>query len=163
MAQGRELIADVVTDETNAAFLRAVIDEIVPTLAPPEGVDPRAYAATVLERFANPALGHRCAQVAMDGSQKLPQRLLPTMRARLATGLPLDATARVIALWARHALGFDPAVPVDDPLAGRFRGIARDNRDRADMVRALLRISEIFGDDLGPDPRFVDPIVAAGN
>jgi fructuronate reductase len=167
LAQHATTIAEVVAQPANGAFLHRVIGEILPTLRPPAGVDARAYASTVLERFANPALGHRCAQVAMDGSQKLPQRLLPTMRARIAQGAPLDATARIVALWATHVLQLDPSTstststPVDDPLADRFRSIALAHRDPADMVRGLLRIRAIFGDDLGRDPRFVTPVVDA--
>jgi fructuronate reductase len=164
VAQHVTTIAEVVDDERNRAFLEAVVGEILPTVEPPAGVDARAYAATVLERFANPALGHRCAQVAMDGSQKLPQRLLPTMAARIARGMPIDATARVIALWARHVLQLDPSpsrVAVDDPLADRFRAIVLANRDPTEMVTALLRTSDVFGDDLGRDARFVNPILEA--
>ncbi len=52
----------------------------MPTLTAPEGTDLNAYADALLDRYANPAIRHRTWQIAMDGSQKLPQRLLGTLR-----------------------------------------------------------------------------------
>ena len=63
------------------------MDDAAPTLTMPAGTDIAAYGASLLQRFSNPALHHRTWQIAMDGSQKLPQRLLGTMQDRLAAGL----------------------------------------------------------------------------
>lgn len=53
-----------------------MMQEQAPTLSMPEGTDLNAYATLLIERFSNPSLRHRTWQIAMDGSQKLPQRLL---------------------------------------------------------------------------------------
>ena len=75
---GIDTIAEAIADPALAGFVEALaVDEIVPTLPPVDG-DPTAYAATVRQRFANPALGHRTAQVAEDGTHKLPPRSLGT-------------------------------------------------------------------------------------
>ncbi|HEY8729467.1 MAG TPA: mannitol dehydrogenase family protein, partial [Acidothermaceae bacterium] len=78
-------IADAITDSSLADYVRALMkQDVMPTLTMPAGIDADEYQASVLDRFANPALDHRTVQVAMDGSQKLPQRLLATIRDRLA-------------------------------------------------------------------------------
>ncbi len=65
----------------------------------------RAYCGDLLTRFRNPALPHRTRQIAMDGSQKLPQRLLGTVRDRLAAGAPLAHLPLAVAGWIRYASG----------------------------------------------------------
>ena len=83
-------------------------DEVAPTLAGAAPARPRRYRARLLQRFANPALAHRTAQIAMDGSQKLPQRLLGTVRDRLAAGADRAAGAGVAA-WIHYLRGLDEA------------------------------------------------------
>jgi fructuronate reductase len=73
------------------------------------------YRAALLNRFANPRIRHRLAQVAADGSQKLPVRVLPVLRAERAQGrLPIGAL-RILAAWVGHLRG--DGVPVTDPAA----------------------------------------------
>src|SRR5262245_64832620 len=86
---------------------RLMRDEIAPTLAPPAGFDLERYSRDLLARFRNPALNHRTWQIAMDGSQKLPPRLLGTVRDRLAAGQPIAGLALAIAAWMRYAGGID--------------------------------------------------------
>ena len=93
------------------------------TLTMPEGTDLAAYSASLLERFANPALHHRTWQIAMDGSQKLPQRLLGTMQDRLRLGLPIDTHALAVAGWMRYVTASDEqGQPIDvrDPIAAEL-------------------------------------------
>jgi fructuronate reductase len=161
---GHEFIVDAVRDEVLAASAyRLMIDDAGPTVEPPSGMEPDTYAGQVLRRFGNGALRHRCAQVAMDGSQKLPQRLLGTVADRLlAGGTPVWA-ALAVAAWMRHVwtgrADDGRPFPVDDPLAGLFRsrlaeagaqdvaGEAGAGADQAGRVAgALLGIGEVFGD-----------------
>ena len=104
-------------------------------------------------RFANSGLGHRCAQVATDTSQKLPQRFPDTIRSRLERGLPIDAISEVLALWAWSTLGRTVTGrprTVDDPLADLYEGIAeRAAGDPSNLATALLSLEEIFGDLAG--------------
>jgi fructuronate reductase len=155
-------IAEAVADPALHRFVAALMaEEAAPTLAVPAGTDPDAYRASVLHRFANPALGHRTAQVAMDGSQKLPVRLLGTVRDRLAAGAPCPRLALVVAAWMRHVAGPDDrGRPLDlhDPLAGPLRAHAASaGPDPARLAGALLGVRAVFGDDL---PRAA-PFVAA--
>lgn len=162
---GHETIADAVADpQLGASARHLVMDDVLPTLVVPPGVDATAYADEVLERFANPALGHRTTQVAMDGSQKLPVRLLGTARDCLSAGAVPDGVAHAVAGWMAYvARGRDVngrPLPLDDPLASRLETALRDVRgDARSVAGALLGISEIFGTDLPEQPAFTGAVV----
>ena len=115
---GYETIAATMTDENFVAFARQVMADAAPTLSMPAGTDLSPYSASLLQRFANPALHHRTWQIAMDGSQKLPQRLLAAMQDRLRMGLPIDTHALAVAGWMRYVTAKDEAgraIDVRDP------------------------------------------------
>jgi fructuronate reductase len=136
-----------------ARFIDALLrEEVAPTVAQAlPGFDLDAYRALLLARFANPALAHRTLQIAMDGSQKLPQRLLGTVRDRLAIGASIERLALAVAAWLVHLRGHDEAgraYAIDDPLASDLRALAG-----ADAATAT-RFAPVFG-DLAGQPRFV--------
>jgi fructuronate reductase len=132
--------------------------EVVPTLDVPRGVDLHAYCAQLLARFRNPALPHRTQQIAMDGSQKLPQRLLGTVRDRLHGGGSIEHLALAIAGWIRYASGTDErgkAIAVADPMSARFAGIAAAAHGNASQIAdGFLGLTAVFGDDLSSNPAF---------
>lgn len=163
---GHETIADTMADQAFVRLIRGLMDkEVTPTLTVPPGADLAAYKASLLERFTNPALKHRTWQIAMDGSQKLPQRLLATIRDRLEKGAPIARLALGVAGWMRYVTGVDEAgrpIDVRDPLGRQFQEIARETGPIADrLAPALLSVVAIFGDDLPHDPRFVTAVTAA--
>lgn len=163
---GYETVADTVADSDFARLIRTMMDdEITPTLAMPPGTDLDGYKSALMARFANPALRHRTWQIAMDGSQKLPQRLLGTIRDRLAKDAPIARLALGVAGWMRYVSGRDEhGAPIDirDPLAGRLSAIAAEaGPSAARLGPALLGIGEIFGADLPADPRFLAPVLSA--
>jgi fructuronate reductase len=154
---GDETVADTMADP---AFKRLIGDlmakEIKPTLSMPPDVDLVAYRDALLERFSNTALKHRTWQIAMDGSQKLPQRLLGTIRDRLEAGQPFNRLALGVAAWMRYALGTDEqgnAIDVRDPMADDFAAIPATNA--IETVQAFLGLHSIFGADLPNQPAFV--------
>lgn len=162
---GYTTIAQAARDPALSAFVeRQMRDEIAPTLAAPPGVDLGDYATELMRRFRNPSLPHRTQQVAMDGSQKLPQRLLATIRDNLAAGRPIDRLTLAVAGWMRYVLGRDEAggaIEVVDPLGSRFATLARAHPEPRAFARALLAIEAVFGDDLPRDARFTAPVTAA--
>ena len=121
-------------------------DEVAPTLPALPGLDLDEYRMRLLQRFANPALQHKTAQIAMYGSQKLPQRLLGTVRDRLRAGLPIERLALAVAAWIHYQRGVDETgarYEIQDPLA-------------AELARTdpLTSFTPVFG-ELGDDERFV--------
>ncbi len=133
---------------TIAAFIRALwAEEILPSLETPPGMELPAYTDSLMARYLNPGIEHRTHQIAMDGSQKLPQRLLGTVRDNLAAGFPIDRLATGVAAWMLYLNGTDESGAthqVFDPMADRLTTAART----ADPVSALLAVEAIFGDDL---------------
>lgn len=126
-------------------------EEAMPTL-PMSRATLEAYRDQLLARFANPALKHRTWQIAMDGTQKLPQRLLGTIRDRLKAAQPFPRLALGVAAWMRYVTGIDEAgqpIDVKDPLAARLRAIAdAAGRDPVKLVDGLLDVTEVFSADL---------------
>ncbi len=146
-------------------FAATLMEEVTPTLNVPAGTDLAAYKRSLLERFRNPALKHRTWQICMDGSQKLPQRLLGPIRDRLAQGAPIDCLALGVAGWMRYVTGIDEkGEPIDvrDPLAELLRDIAdRAGPSAERLAPALIAVEEIFGADLAADPRFQEAVTQA--
>jgi fructuronate reductase len=101
-----------------------------------------------MHRFANPMLQHRTQQIAMDGSQKLPQRIVAPLRARLEAGLPSPMLELAAAAWMAWQRGKDAAgnsFTVDDPLAARTAAIWTDATSLDQACARLLAVDEIFG------------------
>ncbi len=160
---GHETVAAAISDAPFRALLHALMtDEVMPALRMPAGVDLAAYRDALLVRFANPGLRHRTGQIAMDGSQKLPQRLLGTIRDRIAAGQPFDRLALAVAGWMRYVAGEDEqGQPIDvrDPMAARLAELASDWRsDPQAYVERLLSLEAVFGGDLSRDRSFAKVI-----
>jgi len=95
------LISDAVADPRIGAIARGFLaEDAVPTLEAPDGLELSAYSDSLIERFSNPNTRHTTIQVAMDGSKKLPIRLLGTIADRLAAGARPRYAARALAAWA---------------------------------------------------------------
>lgn len=144
--RGHRMIDEAVGDPAVASVAEALMDEVMPTLEPADGLDLQHYRAEILERFANPATGYTCLQVAGDGSQKLPIRVLGTVADRLGAGVVPVAAAHTVAAWAVFvARGRDRGgrpLPLDDPLGARLRAaVAGDDAGLADRV---LGVAEVF-------------------
>ena len=131
---------------------RQMATEIVPTLTPPPGIDLQVYCGQLMARFRNSALPHRTRQIAMDGSQKLPQRLLGTVRDRMRAGASWRHLALAVAAWIRYASGTNERgerIDVQDPLATTFGEIVRDAQgDSGAIADGFLDLKSVFGSDL---------------
>jgi fructuronate reductase len=163
---GWEFVAKAMADPDLARHVRKLMDEeVTPTLAIPQGFDVARYKDELIARFKNPALNHRTAQIAMDGTQKLPQRLLGTIRDRLAAGEGIGRLALGVAAWMRYATGRGErgaVFEVKDPLSAELaRRGAEAGEDASALVRAYVGLEQVFGADLAKEPRFLAPVEAA--
>lgn len=119
LERGHEFVHQAVGDPALRPLIeRLMRDEAATAIAAAPGQDLGAYAADLLARFANPALNHKLIQIAMDGSQKIPQRWLHTLAAHAAKGQRCPAILAALGAWLRHVRGDQR--PVDDPLAARL-------------------------------------------
>jgi fructuronate reductase len=149
---GYEHVNEAIADPAIRTLIHEFMTEEVMSTLPSGLPSLGAYRDALLERFGNPALRHRTWQIAMDGSQKLPQRLLGTIRDRLARGLPVRRAALGVAAWMRYVTGVDERgnkIDVRDPLAARLQRISKSAEGRTDrLVDGLLRVAEVFGEDV---------------
>ena len=120
---GHDYVHQAITDPAIRPVIeRLMRDEAAPTIDAAPGQDLAAYAGALLDRFANPALNHRLTQIAMDGSQKIPQRWLETLAWHQKRGARCPSLEAAIAAWIAF-LRSDHTV--NDPLADRLReGVA---------------------------------------
>lgn len=158
---GHEFVHQAMAAPGFAAMVNRLWDEAEATLDPIDGFDPKVYRADLTARFSNASLQHRTFQIAMDGSQKLPQRLLNTIRAHRGAGKPVPpALTLAVAGWMRWQLGVTDggkAFTVDDPLAQQTMAAIKRG------ARGLLGIEPIFGSDLPVDSEFLSAVEAAFN
>jgi len=133
LARGHGFVHEAIADpELRVLVRQLMLEEAAPTIVVAPGQDLSAYAASLIERFANPALEHRLSQIAMDGSQKIPQRWLETLAANQKMGKQCPAISRGISDWIGHLRGADG--PVNDPLAGALTRAAKGD----DALNQLL-------------------------
>ena len=160
---GLDHVSEAMAAPWLARFIETLLVEDIAPWLPAGGPEPLAYIAAILTRFRNPAIRHRLAQIAADGSQKLPARLVPSLAAARAAGQPLDRLVLPLAAWIafiRREIWSGRAVA--DPLAARLaaktleadaatllgdmgiltRDLASDPQVRAALNRALARLAE---------------------
>jgi fructuronate reductase len=159
---GLQHVADGAHDPDFAALLHRYWAMVGATLPGGAGLDPSAYARRLQERYENRAIRHRLVQIAMDGSQKLPQRLLNTLRELRQKGAPFDAIALTLAAFTEFMTGRDQGgapYPVNDPLAALFTARAGEAGSAPEeLVPAILGIEAVFG-DLAGDSTLVRAVI----
>lgn len=143
-------VADCVAHPEVRRFVDGLMThEIGPHLA---RSDWPAYRDALLQRFANPQLRHRVHQIAMDCSQKIPQRWPASITAQLRHGQPAERFAFAAAAWMRYCLGRDDqgnAYALSDPMGEQLQALAqRHAGDAAATAKALGTIPAIWGDEL---------------
>jgi fructuronate reductase len=145
---GYEYIRDVMDDEGLAALARRQMNAAAETLDPVPGIDLDHYADELIARFANKAIAHRTYQIAMDGTQKLPQRLLEPATEALAHGSKAETYAIAVAAWMRYAIGVDrngKAYELRDPRAAEIAELLADiPRNGSAVSVALFKLPGLF-------------------
>lgn len=148
---GIPFMSDVMASETFRAFARkTMLAEVLPGLPPVPGMDLPGYVEQSITRLQNPELRHSTAQIVTDGSQKIRQRLLEPIRACAKLGIVPHGLFLGLAAWMQTATGFDLAGnphSAADPLHERTKAVGARARNAGDVVRGLVAITDIFGDD----------------
>ncbi|HYE28419.1 MAG TPA: mannitol dehydrogenase family protein [Allosphingosinicella sp.] len=154
---GHETIAEAMADGALARFVERLIrDDIVPSLEP-SPLDLGAYAAEILGRFRNPAIHHKLSQIAWDGSQKLPYRLLDTIAEARVAARPVERLSVPVAAWMRFvARQARAGIPIADPLAETLQRIGLSGE-----VEAFLALGQVFPPALADDPVFRGAVASA--
>ena len=159
-----ETVYDAMQDEQLVSFIKQLIsNEVIPSFVAPKELDVEQYSEDILNRFRNPAIMHLLAQIAWDGSQKLPMRILPIIEHNLEQDLSIKKLSVAVAAWLlfirkRH----DSTEELVDPLAEKMLSLAAEcTNDPANDVERFLSLEEVFGSKLPQNSRFKAELVQA--
>jgi fructuronate reductase len=153
---GFDSVSAAMADPVAGAFARGVMEDLRATVEPLSGFDIGRYCTELLHRFRNPALEHRTAQIAMDGTQKIPVRWLPALRESARAGVERPCLERALAAWLHYLCSErsdagqvlairDSGAPA---LAARLRAAGND----PEAVHQALGHAAVFGDAPWPPP-----------
>ena len=152
-----ETVADAMQEPLLAGFVERLMRvAIAPAIALPDHLDAPTYIDAILARFRNPAIRHRLAQIAWDGSQKLPVRLLSTIADALAADKPIDDLCLAVSAWMQFVRRqARTGVVLVDPLAYVLATVGRTcTGDAVGDVDAFLQLDTVFAAPLSRDARF---------
>lgn len=117
-----EYVAQVIKDPQHEQFVKDIQEQAAASFVVPKGESAADYSAAIRKRIANPTLGHRSQQIAMDGSQKLPHRVFKTINELIEKDLPFNYLAQLLAIWVDYLAKSDR---VNDPLAEKLIPLAK--------------------------------------
>ncbi|SNY54313.1 fructuronate reductase [Arsukibacterium tuosuense] len=161
---GYETVFDAMQDPQLVDFIEQMItDELIPSFKAPAELDVKQYSQDILARFRNPAIRHLLSQIAWDGSQKLPMRVLPAISDNLAKGQPIAKLAYAIAAWCRFIVKrYNDNEKLVDPLAEPLLAVAAQCSGKAQIdVPLFLAVDAVFPPGLSLNPEFQQAVVAA--
>ncbi|WP_159590585.1 mannitol dehydrogenase family protein [Chelativorans xinjiangense] len=154
---GRKYVRDVMADRALARLVRRHLKAAAATLAPLEGIDTGDYAEALARRFANPAIAHETYQIAMDGTEKLPQRLAAPALYALEHSQDLRPFAFAVAAWMRYCLGRTDdgmGYALRDPREEAIGAALAGADDPGGIAQALFALPGVFPPRLVDDPRW---------
>jgi fructuronate reductase len=153
LGRGHESVSQAMADPLLAGFVeRLMREDVAASLTPTRGFDAGVYVGQILDRFRNPAIVHRLSQIAWDGSQKLPIRLLDTIADALTAGRPIGRLAVGVAAWMQFVRRQAQAgVAITDPMAETLTALGRAcTGDAAHDVAAFMALETVFPPHLAP-------------
>lgn len=151
----REVDAAMADPLIREFVVRYMDEDITPSVPTVPGVDLDAYKATLVDRFSNPAISDKIQRLAMDGSQKIPNAIVPPLEFQLAQGGSIRHIAFALAGWYRYLRGVDETgapIEITDPMAQELMGRAAANPDQP---AHLLSVTEIFGSTLSTNAQVI--------
>lgn len=155
---GYQTVAETIQDPNFKTFVRYLMDvEITPSISI-EGINLDDYKDQLIERYENTALQHRTWQIAMDGTQKIPQRFLQTIHYSLDNGIPIEGLCLALAGWMRYVGGVDEkkeVIDVQDPLKQTLVDVWQQaGTDLEKAVDGFLALQSVFDKELASNPIF---------
>lgn len=162
---GYEHISDCMNDPSyQKAALQLMLNEQRPTLNMPTDINLTQYGKHLIERYKNTNIKHRTWQIAMDGSQKLPPRMLESIQFHLDNGSNFDLLSLGVAAWMCYVSGTDEKgneIDVRDPMVEKFKQIYAQTGLSINAVDALLKLENIFPPSLSANNTFVESVKKA--
>ncbi len=141
---GLETVYQAINDERIHGFVEKYWDDAVHQIELPDE-EKQAYREALRERFDNPQMKDQLARIAADGSQKLPIRIVPHVKAFAQRGALADGATRAIAGWVLHLRGI--GAPINDAAGQKLSAEVKD-LELADSVNRVLTFLEISDDEV---------------
>lgn len=155
------LVHEAMADPQIRAFLNRVLTaEVLPIVPPVPGQDLTDYKAQIIERFSNPEVADTVRRLCLDGSNRQPKFIIPSIRDRIATGGSFEGLVLLSALWCRYCTGTTEsgaAIAPNDPNWDRLTEVAQAAKDRP---AAWLEMEDIYA-ELGRNPAVIDSFTTA--
>ncbi|TJV05542.1 MAG: mannitol dehydrogenase family protein [Mesorhizobium sp.] len=149
LLSGHATVDRAFADPAIRQFVDALWAEAIPTLPEDAGLDTSAYTAELTERFSNTALAHRTAQIANDGSQKLPQRIVASAVECMEAGTEFVHLTLVIAAWIAACAARGKTLPeghFTDPLDASLTALLSQQLPANETVTAVFDLAGFAGD-----------------
>ncbi len=148
-------VHDAMADPLVRAFLDRILErEVLPIVPPVPGVVLADYKSLILDRFSNPEVADTIRRLCLDGSNRQPKFIIPSIRDAIAGKGRMDGLVLLSALWCRYCFGTSESgavIEANDPNWDRLRTQA--HLAKASPVK-WLEMAEIYG-DLGQDAALV--------
>ena len=158
---GHRYVRDVMGDRALAKLVRRHLDAAADIMPPLAGIDFAEYGEALVERFRNPAIAHETYQIAMDGSQKLPQRIFAPALIALEDSRDIRTFTFATAAWMRYALGHKDdgtTYALRDPMADEIEAAVAGLSNPDDIYNALSALPGLLPTELTADDRFAAPV-----
>lgn len=161
---GLGTVFQAMQNQTLAGYIDRMMQvEIAPTVKPLTGLSIGEYAAAILQRYKNPAINHYLSQIALDGSQKIPIRILETVKENLKAGRSIQRLCLAVAGWMHFVRTKSlQKQKLNDPLADKLQKIgAACTLDAGNDVGRFTALREVFGPELPNNPDFINALTGA--
>ncbi len=135
-------------------------DEIIPTVPPVPDTSLEAYYQLIEKRFSNPKIGDTVRRLCLDGSNRQPKFIIPTIADRLKAGQNVAGLALESALWCRYCFGTTDSGAVIEPNDPNWERMQATARAAKDDPAAWLAMDDIYG-DVGRSSVFIGAFSAA--
>ncbi|MCV3242589.1 mannitol dehydrogenase family protein [Mesorhizobium sp. ZC-5] len=135
-------------------------EEIIPTVPPVPDTDLGDYYSLIDKRFSNPKIGDTIRRLCLDGSNRQPKFIIPTIHDRLKAGKSISGLALESALWCRYCFGTTDSGAViepNDPNWDRLQATAKAAKGDA---AAWLAMEDIYG-EVGKSDVFAEAFLKA--
>jgi fructuronate reductase len=155
-------IYDAINDANIEIFInRMISNEIIPSLELVDGINLEDYSKTIIMRYHNPNIIHKTIQISMDGSLKIPQRWLETLRYLMENNKNFDCIVICLASWMKFTSGLNlesSIVKVDDPKKDLYIKIWNNETSIIDIVKAFFSISDIFDSYFTSNDKLIEKV-----
>lgn len=162
--RGHTSVGEAMTDIKLARAVELLMrEDMILTLRQVPGFDFNRYVGDLLARFRNPALTHKLIQIASDGSQKLPYRILEPLREAMIKGRSIRRFMISLGAWMRFVVQqTKTSIKLEDPVSGKLAEIGNSCTGNAtDDVSKFLALREVFPVELAENAQFTAGMLAA--